>query len=265
MFLWLALLLLANQLFQGFTSVPRSGFLDGFVALLGERSAFYYLAWVAVFRLLLDSASDTRASPLDCLVACLVAALNFLSANSVAWLSATATGLFLLVTSPGDRKLQAAATVLLALCLNGLWGPLLFDAFAPQFLQVDAALVGSVLTLTQPGMMWDQTILGTPGGHRIFVYTACSSFHNISLGLLCWVSVLKLARTTFVRSDALFALAVAGTVILLNASRLYLMALSEPHFVYWHDGFGQHLFAWAMTFSVLLISLWGALRRVRAQ
>lgn len=228
------------------------------------RSVFYYLGWYAVFCLLFESNPEAQSTKVDIAFAFLVATINFLSDTSVSWISATVIGIFLLATSQGDRKFQAAAAVLLALSFNVLWGPVLFDALAIHLLRADAALVGTALSLTQPGITWHDTIVGAPSGHSVFIYSPCSSFHNISLGLLCWVTLTKLVRTTWVYSDILVALAVCATVILLNGSRLYLMALSPDYFTYWHDGFGQQVFTWATTLAVLLISLWGAIRMGRA-
>ncbi len=164
------------------------------------------------------------------------------------------------MTGRDDRRLQAAAAVLFALAFNGMWGPVIFEVLAIYLLRADAALVGTVLSLTQPGMTWHDTIVGKPDGHSLFIYSPCSSFHNISLGLLCWVAVTKLIRTAWVRADVLVAVGVTAAVIFLNASRLYLMALSPDYFTYWHDGFGGVVFAWVVTFAVVLISLWGAIR-----
>jgi exosortase/archaeosortase family protein len=250
-------LLLANQLFR---VEPTLGLVEGTFTSLFSKSAFYYLAWYAVIRLLLDANRKIQPSWLDVAFGVLIALANFSGANSVSWLSATALGVFLLATGRSDRRFVAASVVLLALSVNGLWGRLFFDTFAVHILQADAAFVGTLLSLTQPGFSWDQTIVGMPNGHRIYIYTPCSSFHNISLGLLCWVSLTKLFRTNWVRNDFAVAAAVVGSVILLNASRLYLMALSEDHFNFWHEGFGQHLFAWTTTLAVLAISFWGAAR-----
>ena len=84
----------------------------------------------------------------------------------------------------------------------------------------------------------------------------CASFWK----LRCWVALTKLVRSEWVRADTLVALGITATVIALNASRLYLMALSPENFAYWHNGFGEQVFAYATTFAVLLISLWGAIR-----
>jgi len=94
------------------------------------RSVFYYLGWYAVFCLLFESDRKALSSGVDITFALLIAVLNFLPAASVTWVSATAFAVFLLATSRRDRKLQAAAAVLLALSFNGLWGPV-FLTFWP--------------------------------------------------------------------------------------------------------------------------------------
>jgi exosortase/archaeosortase family protein len=263
LFIWLACVLVAKQLFPPWVN-SASPFIDALVAEFANTSAFYYLGWYAVFRLLYESDQTTPSTGMDLVFALLITALNVLPPTSISWISTTAVGMFLLATSQEDRKFQAAAAVLFALAFNGLWGPLVFDFFAFQLLQADATLVGGLLSLTQPGMSWSKTIVGTPEGHNILIYYPCSSFHNISLGLLCWVTVTKLTRTTWVAKDALVALAVCAIVILLNGSRLYLMALSLDYFTYWHEGLGQQLFVWATMLGVLLLSLSGANRFGRA-
>ena len=73
-----------------------------------------------------------------------------------------------------------------------------------------------------------------------------------------------ITRPRWVAQDIWVGLAVVAAVIALNASRLYLMSLSVDGFVYWHEGAGAQIFAWATTLSVLAISLFGALRVGRA-
>ena len=204
LFTWLAGVLVANQLFA-IPAGSATAFIDAIVTGFASRSIFYYLAWFAVFRLLFESNSRAQATRADVVFALVIIALNFLPATSVAWASTTALGVFLLVNQRADRKFQAAAVILLALAFNGLWGPMLFDFFAFPLLRADAALVGGLLNLTQPGMGWAQTIVGTPDGHSVFIYGPCSSFHNISLGLLCWVTITKLTRTDWVVKDVLVA------------------------------------------------------------
>jgi hypothetical protein len=260
---WVACLLLARSLaspagesvYQWLAAVPQA---------LASHSAFFYLGWYAVFHLLFQSSSERQPMWLDVALALSVCLFIWAPVHSAVWISATAMAACLLATSAGDAKLRAAAVVLLALAVNGLWGPRLFDIFEFQFLRVDAALVGTALSLTLDNVRWNDTILGTVGGHSIVVFGACSSFHNISLGLLCWIALTKLARVEWMRSDIVFAALVCAAVVLLNACRLYLMALDGRTFTYWHEGPGAELFAWSTSLTVLFISLWGALQTRRA-
>jgi hypothetical protein len=265
LFVWLAGILLANrlasQLFR-LQADSAGGLGDAAASLLMANSVFYYLGWYAVLRLIFESSAEALSSKVDIAFVIFVAAVSVLSSNWIAWTSATAAGVFLLTAHRKDAgQLKAAGAVLLALAFNGFWGPLLFDIFAFELLRVDAAIVGSVLSASQPGMTWQETVIGVPDGHSVLIYGPCSSFHNISLGLLCWASVTKLARTAWIPSDIAVACAICATVIMLNAIRLYLMALSADHFAYWHGGFGAQLFSWVTTFTVLLMSLWGAFQR----
>jgi hypothetical protein len=257
--LWLAGALLCLQLF----AVPADtleAYAAGLQGLLASKSVIDYLAWYAILRLVADSSTVAPARSGDIVLTFTVIASGFLTARSAHWMAVTSCALYLMLRDRNDVTLAAAGTVLLALTFNGFWGPRLFELFAYHLLQVDAALVAAALSATKTGTVWSETIVGAGNGHSIIVYGPCSSFHNISLGLLCWVALTKLARPRWVTSDLWIGLAVCAAVVALNASRLYLMALCADGYAYWHVGTGQHLFAWAMTLTVLVISLLGALR-----
>jgi len=259
MLVWLAVALLCQQLF----AVPAASleaYLGELQSHLASKSIFTYVAWVAVFSLIADSARQAPARTSDVILLLAVIASGVLTARSVPWLAMTASAAYFIVRDRTDIKLSAAGAVMLALALNGFWGPRLFEFFAYYLLQADAALVGAALSATHTGVQWSETIIGASNEHSIIVYGPCSSFHNISLGLLCWVALTKLARPRWVKADIFVGLAVVATVIALNASRLYLMALGAESFEYWHVGTGQQIFAWATTLSVLVISFYGALR-----
>ena len=225
-----------------------------------DKSAIYYLGWYATLQLLLEDRSEAAATKSDVAFALAITLFNFLPAYSVPWISVTATGAYILATSGENTRQNASAAVLLALAFNGLWGPKLFDFFAIYLLRADAALVGAALSATQPGMGWDDTIVGTHDGHRVLIFGPCSSFHNISLGLLCWVAISRLVHQVWRWQDLMIGLVVCIAVVLLNGTRLYLMALAPESFGYWHDGFGETIFTWVTTFTILLISLWSIYR-----
>ncbi len=258
-FAWIACVFFIADL--GRIEVARpSEIIPTLVDSVTSRSVFYYLGIYAVIRLLLESNASRKTSRWDVglgLAACLLAMLPF---KSVDWVLATAWAIYLYATSGSDRKAKAAAVVLLAIAANNLWGPVIFDVFEATLLRIDAALTGTALVLSHTGLTWHGNIVGAPGGHRIIILSGCSSFHNISMGLLCWTALTKLARPTWIRADLPFALGVVGAVILLNVARLYLMALSADDYFYWHSGFGSQLYAMVTTLAVLVISLWSVCR-----
>jgi hypothetical protein len=258
MLLWLAAALLCQQLLI----VPASSFatyVEGLQGHLAEKNVFTYVAWFAVLSLIADSTRQAQARTSDVIVLLAVVAAGILTARSAHWLALTASATYFMVRDRSDIKLSAAGAVMLALAFNGFWGPRFFELFAYYLLKADAALVGAALEATRTGVQWSETVVGASSAHSIIVYGPCSSFHNISLGLLCWVALTKLARPRWLTSDIWVGLAVVLTVIALNVSRLYLMALDAESYTYWHTGAGQLIFAWATTLSVLAISLYGAL------
>jgi hypothetical protein len=264
--IWVVAVLFASRLFRIETE-PLNGLLDGLATLLAQNSVFHYIGWYAVFSLLRESTLADRARPWEVACALGLCVVNVLQAKSTVWVSATAVSLYLWVMHPGNARIRAAAAVLLALAVNGLWAPLIFRTFSYPILVADAVMVGGALSLLQEGTTWLGTnIVGTRSGHRVLIYGPCSSFHNISLGFLCWVSLTMLARPRWVRDDLSVASMVAMTIILLNTARLCLIALSPDaaSYNYWHGGPGEEFLAWAMTGCVLAISLWGALRVGRA-
>jgi hypothetical protein len=264
--IWVAAVLFASR-FSRIETEPLTGLFEGLATLLAQNSVFHYIGWYAVFGLLREATLADRARPWEVACALGLCVVNVLQAKSTVWVSATAVSLYLWVVHRGDIRVRAAAAVLFALAVNGLWAPLFFRTFSYPILLADAVMVGGTLFLLQEGTGWLGTnIIGTMSGHRVLIYGPCSSFHNISLGLLCWVSLTMLARPRWVRDDLSVAAAVVTTVVLLNTARLYLLAMSPDtaSYNYWHGGRGEEFFAWAMTGGVLAISLWGALRAGRA-
>jgi exosortase/archaeosortase family protein len=106
--------------------------------------------------------------------------------------------------------------------------------------------------------VWQDNIITGPSGFGILVYTGCSSFHNLSLALLCWVTMSRLHQENWRTRDFVTGGVVAATMILLNLVRLCLMAWNIDLFHYWHDGMGAEIFAIGASLTILLTSLYGS-------
>ena len=119
--LWVAGILAASQLFRVHAQ-PGGNLLEAFLESLASRSAFQYLGWYAVFRLLADSGPLLPASRLDTAFGLLSVLIPFLPGGASTWISITAVGLYLLVSSQSESRIKAAGVVLLALSFNGCGG-----------------------------------------------------------------------------------------------------------------------------------------------
>jgi hypothetical protein len=219
-------------------------------------SAFEGLGWFAVLRLLILERSATPVTKQDFWAIGILGAINLMPAQRVVWIAASLAAVYIYVSNQKGSNGRAAASVLGAICVLSLWGPTLFSFFSVEILRADATLVGFVLDMTQSGFVWHDNVILTQG-HSLEIYTPCSSFHNVSLAALCWIALTKLHRPTFIKSDFLFGVTGCLAMIALNATRLYLMALSHEKFAYWHDGFGAEIFAVGSSLIIVTIFLWG--------
>lgn len=137
-------------------------------------------------------------------------------------------------------------------------GHQLFGLFALPLLRAETAVVGMMVQMVQTGVDWhDNIVIGKRWS--IVVYPYCSSFHNLSLALLCWVTISLLACNTWRRRDFAVAGVIGITMILMHLMRLFIMSLNENLYHYWRDGTGNQIFAVASV-VVLLVSLFAGRR-----
>jgi exosortase/archaeosortase family protein len=230
----------------------------GGATTLGLRSvgAFQILGWFAVLRLLYLQTSSGPTSRQDFCAAGVVIAINLLPSGKATWIAASLAAFYIYARSAKGSNGRAGASVLAALSVQSLWGPTLFSLFTVHILRADAALVGFALNLTRSGFEWHENVISSQD-FSVGIYNGCSSFHNISLAALCWISLTKLHRPTFIKTDFKFAAAAGLAVIALNAARLYTISLGRENFAYWHDGSGAEIFAVASSFIIAAICAWG--------
>ena len=260
LFLWVAAILCAQNAIRLISAALSSAVSYEFASI----SIFQCLAWYAVFRLPLESDSKRSSTRLDIAVAAALCFISGTPTDVVLWLVATTVAAYFFATSADDPKLRAAATILGALAVQAFWGRGLFNLFAVDLLRADAAIVGAVVAAMHEGVTRYDNVILLSSGHGIEILSGCSSFHNVSLALLCWVTVTKLNRPELLRRDFLIGGVVCAMMILLNEARLYAMALSPDGFHYWHDGFGATVFAIGASLAALLLSLYGSSPRPRA-
>jgi len=228
------------------------------VSILQSVGIFQYLAWYVILRLLGSSDPIPVARWRDFLITAALCLLVFLPTSRMIWVAATGLAVYLWIFNLRDLKLRSAGIVLAALSLQQLWGHIFFDLVAMPLLRAETAVLGTMLEVSRAGTVWQDNLIIGPSGHGIVMYPGCSSFHNLSLALLCWVTLTRLRHQNWRRRDLVPGGVIVGTMILLNLARLYLMALDTDSYHYWHDGIGAEIFGVGASVTILLLGLWGA-------
>ena len=256
-FIWAAVILFLNYLFGTLKEMPAASLAE-LLTNFGAIGIFQYLAWYVIFRLLLASDRAPAARPLDFLVVATFCLLVFLPTSKTVWIAATGIAIYLSLFNAGDLKLRAAGIVLTALAVQELWGHILFNLITMPLLRAETAVVGTVMDMIRPGTAWHDNIVSGPNGFGVVIINSCSSFHNLSLALLCWVTISRLFHLTWRTRDFAFGAAIGVTMILFNVTRICLMSWNPAFYHYWHDGLGAEIFAIGASMTILLLSLCGA-------
>lgn len=170
----------------------------------------------------------------------------------------TAVALYALGRAGLDQSLRASGAVLLALSANLVWAPIFFQLVTPELLAADAFLVRGFLMFSGAEVSVNGLTFENGEGHRVTLVGACSSFKNLSMGLLAGVAITMALRTHFVRRDVVAIAAVCAIMALLNALRVVLLAANEASHLYWHDGNGAPILAMFQTALIVALAFIGA-------
>lgn len=257
LFLWLCAIIFFNQLLAAVGQLASAS-PGQLLSDLAATSVFQIMAWFAIFRLLSLSDRAEAAEMRDVLIALALCLPLFLPTARTIKVLALGAAAFVYLRGRSDPKLRAAGVVLAALTIQEYWGHIVFDMFALPLLRAETAVVGTLMHALRAGTVWHGNIISGPSGFGIILYSGCSSFHNLSLAMLCWLTVSRVRNQDWRRRDFLTGCAIGAAMIACNVMRLCLMAWSSDFYEYWHNGPGAQIFAVGASVMVLVLSLYGS-------
>jgi exosortase/archaeosortase family protein len=193
----------------------------------------------------------------------IAAALFFLppAPSNSPFIGATLAGLYFW---RGRRDIPALASLgqlWIAISAHAAWGPFVFRIISEPILRLETLTIAALGRAAGLGLVVRDAELAAPSGWSVYILGPCSSFHNLSLAVLVWLSLLKLGRDP-IKSSAWAALFLGAVlIIILNILRILLMMGSEADYYYWHDGPGRSLF---ICLTLAAIALPTVLSRRRA-
>jgi exosortase/archaeosortase family protein len=199
--------------------------------------------------------------PMDLAVGVVILLLVSLPIYSMSWVAMTGLCLYVIAFANGNAERRRGAIILLALTVPMLWSRLLFQFFANFILDVDAALVATLLGTDQTGNM----VGFADGSGYMIVLQACSSLANMSLAFLCWVSVTQWAKHPWSPMDLLWSGLTCASVIAVNVTRISLMGLSHDYYNAIHSDWGDLVTNSVMLTLMIGLSVVGVRRELFAR
>jgi hypothetical protein len=232
---------LASRIIQ---SVNRLGLPDALFHTF-EISVIVWVSCAAgIFLVLRDRTIGVRSSELA--MGAGFVFLVILPIGPLSWLAVAVLSLYIII-SANVTSSRRGAFILLATTVPLLWSRLIFQFFANLILQIDASFVGWILGTHRTG----DIVEFADGSGVLVILAACSSLANVSLAVLCWVTVSQLVGTKNSAYDLLWCLLACISVIAVNVARMSLMGLSQWRYAIAHGPWGDAVGNTIILFSVL--------------
>ena len=206
-----------------------------------------FLALLAIYSVYKSEPHSIILSRLDFGIVAACALFLLLPNQSLPFIGATAAGLYFLRR---NAQLASVAQLLLAISCYELWGRLLFKIVSAPIIQAELSVISKFGQWLGYDFDLDGILLVSSNGWSIFMMEDCSSFHNISLAVLVWLSLIKLAEAKATGLTLAALCAGAAGIICINGLRILLMTSSEEAYLFWHNGNGAIIFS-CVTLAVI--------------
>jgi hypothetical protein len=231
---------------------------DGWIGVLGGNiSAIVWFACFAGVALMLrENRGELRST--DLAVGAVFLILVMLPIVSLSWVAVTGLSLYILLFANGGSERRRGALILLALTVPMLWSGMIFRFFAIPLLKFDAALAAWILGTDRVGNMFRFA----DGSGQVVVLPACSSFANMSLAFLCWITITQWVRHPWSSMDIFWSLLACTSVIAVNVIRISLMGLSPWHHDLIHNDWGNMVVNFIILGLTVAFSVAGARREI---
>jgi hypothetical protein len=194
-----------------------------------------WLAAAAGLVLLTEIPGEGRRS--DAALLGIVALLVLAPVGWASWLAVTLIGAALVVTSRPGSVGARAGWIIAALSVPKFWAAAVVMLIGPTLLALDAAMVSALTGAARDG----NTLLLAEGETPVVVFWACSSFHDVSLMALAFITYTRYFAIPSRMTDIAWVLAGCVGVAAINILRLAAMVSWPDWFDVIHTGFGAEI------------------------
>jgi exosortase/archaeosortase family protein len=221
-------------------------------------SAVVWFACFAALALVLRRDGDEEVNTADGLVGVAVVFLVAVPFSQLSWFALAALALYVFRTSQAGSTIRRGALIFFAITVPMCWGPFLLHAVPRPFLWTDALFVSNLIGTEQTGNL----VKFADGSGYFQIFPACSSYHNVSLAFLAWISVSQFVEHKWSPKDLVWCLLAALSVLAVNVTRIGLIGIYREHFETIHGPFGSAVADCVSLSLILAICLLGVRREV---
>lgn len=177
----------------------------------------------------------------------------------VAWLGLTLLGAYVVWFGARDDMGRAGAAVVLSMTVAMLWAKVVVHFCSLDLAEFDTLLVGLFGNIGSHGnIMLYQNDEG-----RLIVGWPCTSFANLSLAMMLWLTITRAVRPVPRRSEWWGVIGVTVSLIAINTLRLFLMTFSHDARMLVHDGWPKTAFNFALLLVTCAWALYGVRKELR--
>jgi hypothetical protein len=236
------------------SSVHLVGWVDAVVGSFDLSAIVLVACFTGVSLVLVDKTGTIRW--IDLAVAMVLLFGIALPTGAMSWLAVTILSVYVLLFTKANELQRRGAVILLAATVPMLWSRLIFDLFANFILGVDAWLVGWMLGTQRSGNM----VEFADHSGTLAIFPPCSSLANVSLAILCWITISESVRHRWRAQDILWCLLACSSVVAVNVIRISLMGLSSAHYHTLHTPLAEIVLNVIILLSIVTISVLGLSR-----
>jgi hypothetical protein len=233
-------------------SIRSLGFIDASISTYGVS----VIVWAACYQGLRLTIQETSGQILlvDLAFGGALLILIALPIGGFSWLAVTLLALYVLWTGSPSSAQRRGAIILLGSTVPMLWSPTLFRYFADFILEIDASLVGFLLRTGNNG----NVVPFRDGSGSLMILPVCSSFANVSLAFLAWVTISNWLPRRSSLGDMYWCVLAAASVVAVNVTRISLMGMSQAHYNVIHSELGDAVVNLVLMGLIVGICLLGA-------
>jgi exosortase/archaeosortase family protein len=203
-------------------------------------SAIVWLAVLASLGLVLRTGEE-KVKSIDLFIGAIVLALTAMPVPKLSWVALTLASIYISRSSPAGSVMQRGSLICLALTAPMAWGPTLMHAYFEPFQRIDALFVSAITGTDRLGSL----VQLADGSGYLLIAQGCSSFHNVSLAMLGWVTVSQFVGTTHsIYQQLRWCLLAGAAVLTVNVVRISLIALYPSYYDLLHGPIGETVANW---------------------